>query len=293
MLLSEYLNRYLSTYVIPRRRPSTVACYRRAWASLPAALLAADLAAIDGMDVQAALNDQAAVHPRAAQLTYTCLSCALSRAVRLGYINRSPMQGVDKPAHTSAPAAVLNAQQLAAYLESARSFSTWPLLLIIATMGLRRGEALGLTWAAVDLGAGVLHVTQQRQRIAHGLRTVPLKSRAAVRTLPIPAPVAQELAALRRDQRVLSLSGWVCDTNPDTLRKHHLDALKRAGLPSVTLHGLRHSVATLAASQGCPMRLLQGILGHARYQLTADLYAAHLSAEAYAPHLSRLVSAIW
>ena len=293
MTLQEFLTAYTDTFIIPRRRPSTVACYRRAWAALPPALLAADLAALDGMTIQAAINAQGAAHPRAAQLTHSCLRAALKRAVLLGYLPRSPMQGVERPEHQPAVAAVLSAAQLAAYLEAARAMPTWPLLMIISTMGLRRGEALGLTWAAVDLGAGVLHVTQQRQRIGHALRAVPVKSRAAARVLPLPPPVAAELRQLRADRRVVSLSGWVCDTNPDTLRKHHQRVLERADLPAVTLHGLRHSVATLAAAQGCPIKLLQGILGHARYQLTADLYAAHLGAEAYAPHLSRLVSSVW
>ena len=44
----------------------------------------------------------------------------------------------------------------------------------------------------------------------------------------------------------------------------------------MTLHGLRHSFATAAVQQGVPIKVLQAALGHAKYQLTADLYADHL-----------------
>ena len=92
--------------------------------------------------------------------------------------------------------------------------------------------------------------------------------------------------------RVRSIAGWVCDTTPEALRKQHQIALAVANLPPVTLHGLRHSMATAAAADGCPIKVLQGILGHARYQLTADLYADHLQPENYAPSMASLASAM-
>lgn len=50
----------------------------------------------------------------------------------------------------------------------------------------------------------------------------------------------------------------------------------RVYLPAVTLHGLRHSVASAAVLSGVPVKSVQGWLGHASYAITADLYANHL-----------------
>lgn len=292
MTAGEYLTSWLDTFVRPFRAPNTTACYRRAINALPVSVAASELTALDGMVIQAAINQQAAKHPRAAQLTFATLHAAFSKAVQLGYIDRHPMTACIRPAHQPRKACILTPAQLAAYISAARREACFPLLLIIATMGLRRAEALGLTWAAIDLASGVMHVAQQRVRANHGLQLRPLKSRASNRVLPIPEPVASELADWRADQRVVSFSGFVFDTNPDSLRKAHLRAVDRAGLPKVTLHGLRHSVATAAAVTGCPMKVLQGILGHSTYQLTANLYADHLAHGDFAPHLVRVASAV-
>ena len=292
MLAGEYLELWLETFVRPFRAPSTAACYRRAIDALPSSVTSCALADLDGMAIQAAVNAQARKHPRAAQLTFATLHTALAKAVQLGYLPRHPMAACIKPAHQPRKAAVLSAAQLAAYIEAARQEPCFPLLLIISTLGLRRSEALGLTWACIDLAGGILHVHQQRVRIDHRLQLRPLKSHASNRALPIPPPLAAELAAVRADQRVFSFSGWVVDTNPDSLRRAHLRAIERAGLPAVTLHGLRHSMATIAAADGCPMKSLQGILGHSKYELTANLYADHLTSGDYAPHLARLASVV-
>lgn len=292
MLAGEYLEQWLDTFVRPFRAPNTTACYQRAISSLPACVSGCDLAALDGMAIQAAINQQAAKHPRAAQLTFATLHVAFAKAVQLGYLPRHPMAACVKPVHQARKTAVLSPAQLAAYIDAARSEPCFPLLLLIATLGLRRSEALGLQWAAVDLTSGVVCITQQRIRINHGYQLRPLKSRASRRVLPIPPPLAAELAALRADQRVLSFSGFVFDTNPDSLRKAHLRAITRAGLPGVTLHGLRHSMATAAAVAGCPMKVLQGILGHSTFELTANLYADHMATADFAPHLARVASSV-
>lgn len=292
MITETYLELWLETFVRPFRAPSTAACYRRAIDALPASVAGRDLSALDGMAIQAAINAQARKHPRAAQLTFATLHAALTKAVQLGYLDRHPMAACIKPHHDPKRALVLTPGQLAAYIAAARSEACFPLLLLISTLGLRRSEALGLQWSCIDLAGGVLHVCQQRVRINHGLQLRPLKSRASNRLLPIPPPLAAELATIRADQRVVSFSGWVFDTNPDSLRKAHLRAIARAGLPPVTLHGLRHSVATAAAAAGCPMKILQGILGHSRFELTANLYADHIATGDYAPYMSQLASVV-
>ena len=50
-----------------------------------------------------------------------------------------------------------------------------------------------------------------------------------------------------------------------------------AGLPRLTLHGLRHSWATLALEAGVPLRVASEVLGHASTTITADTYS-HVTA---------------
>lgn len=286
MLAGDYLGMWLSTFVVPFRAANTAACYRRAIRALPAAVLGCDLDQLNGLQLQAALNAQAVAHPRAAQLTFAMLHAALGKAVELGLIVRSPLSGCIKPQHTAQRAAVLDVDQLARYVAAARKQTAYPLLLLMATCGLRRSEALGLMWQ--DISGDQIRIARQRLRIDREYRTAPLKSAAACRVLPLAAPIGKELAAVR----VRSMAGWVCDVTPETLRRQHRAALAAAQLPQVTLHGLRHSMATAAAADGCPIKVLQGILGHARYQLTADLYANHLQPDNYAPSMANLAAAV-
>ncbi|MGX8706660.1 MAG: tyrosine-type recombinase/integrase [bacterium] len=50
------------------------------------------------------------------------------------------------------------------------------------------------------------------------------------------------------------------------------NAIKRAGVPRVTPHGLRHSMASAAAAEDVSIKTLQVLLGHAHYSTTADIY---------------------
>lgn len=283
MQLGEYLDLWLETYVMPFRAPSTYDGYRRAVEDLPAQLRTMNLEAVTGLHIQAVLNRKAMKYPRAAQLIYAMLSCSLHKAERLRLIAATPMAGVEKPMHHPKRADTLTADQLRQYLEAARDTEHYPLLLLMATCGLRRGEALGVTWAAID--GDLLHIRQQRQRIkGKGMQTRPLKSHASNRDIPLPAPVLAELHAW--PQR--TMTGWLVDTTPDRLHRAHNKVIAAAQLPKITLHGLRHSMATAMAADGTPIKILQGILGHSHYQLTADLYADHLRSDVYRADLDRL-----
>ena len=134
-------------------------------------------------------------------------------------------------------------------------------------------------WADID--GCTLHV--QRQRIRG--EAAPLKSASSDRRLQLPPPVMATLARWPRPIR----GGWVVDTTPKRLYNHHVRVLQAAGLPHVTLHELRHSMATACVASGTTIKVLQAILGHSTYKLTADLYADHLTDPAYtADSLQRL-----
>lgn len=288
MLVGEYLDLWLDTYVKPFRAPSTAEGYRRAIDALPVQLLRMELTHLNGLHIQGAINRKACRHPRAAQLIYAMLSVAMHRAVRLRLIEANPMDGVDKPKHKAKRTDILTPEQLGQYLAAAASDEHYPLLLIMSTCGLRRGEALGLTWAAID--GDLLHVRQQRIKVqGMGLQVRPLKSHASNRDIPLPPVVIDQL----RTWNQRSLGGWIVDSTPDRLYHAHLAIIQAAQLPRISLHALRHSMAAAMAADGTPIKILQGILGHSHYQLTADLYADHLRPEAYRADLFRLSETVF
>lgn len=293
MVTEIFLSDWLETFVRPFRAENTYKCYRRAIASLPPYVAAVPLDQLTGLHIQRAVNEQAVAHPRAAQLTFATLHAAFSHAVRLGLLTVSPMLACVKPVHVAAKAPTLTLLQLAMYIQAAQSNPCGLLLMAMAVCGLRRGEALGLQWRDVDLSLGVLHVRRQRIRSSAGYLVSQLKTATSARDIVIPAAFAQLLAAARQQRSVIPISGWLIDTTPERLAKQHDRVLLAAGLPHVTLHGLRHSMATGAVESGCPIKVLQGILGHSKYQLTADLYANHLSAAVQTPYMAQYAAHIF
>lgn len=268
MLLGEWLSIWLELYVDPSElAENTKKCYHRAVRAVPVALAGTDLHALSPLALRRWLLDVAKLTPRAAQLDHVMLSRALTIAAKLGEC-RSGMVDRDvlpRIAHKPRKTDVLTREQLLAYMRCAASSDCAPVLLLCCC-GLRRGEAMGARWCDVDLLEGILRVEVQRLR----QEPLPLKTDAARRAIALPPIV---LDVIRRTPRQLP---WVCSCTQTDLYRAHRAVLRAAGLPHVTLHGLRHTMATLAAMAGEPIKLIQGALGHSHYALTADLYADHL-----------------
>lgn len=269
MTLGEWLTAWLELYVYPNRlAPSTKACYNRAVASVPRELCSLALSELSVLSIRRWLLEVARNHPRAAQLDRVMILQALRVAEKAGEAPRGRFDPELLPQidHQPTKAAVLDSEQMRAYMEAASRTEAAPILLLCCC-GLRRGEAMGARWEHFDPKAGTLAIVGQR--VGGELR--PLKTKASARVIALPPLVKVIL-----QQQPRYISGWICDISQQRVYAAHRAALVAAGLPHVTLHGLRHSFATLAVVDGVPMKLVQGALGHAHFAVTADLYADHL-----------------
>jgi integrase len=164
----------------------------------------------------------------------------------------------------------------------------WTLWALLATTGLRRGEALGLAWDHVDLENGV--ITVEQQRTPTGIKR--LKTSSARRRVTIPQETVDALRAWRKstlEERLYLGDGWV-DTglvfvretgaapHPDGISKHFVRVLDRHQLPRIRLHDLRHTHATELLRAGLPAKTVSERLGHAGIHITLDTYT-HLVPE--------------
>lgn len=269
MTLGEWLETWLELYVYPNKlAPSTKACYNRAVRSVPTSLREEQLSSLSVLRVRRWLLEVAETHPRAAQLDRLVLMRALNMAQKAGEAppGRFDPDLLPQLVHEPAKAVVLNQAQMRAYMEAAARTEAASVLLLCCC-GCRRGEAWGARWEHIDLKAGTFAIVGQRV----GNDFCPLKTKASARVIALPPAVTVIIRQQRRH-----LAGWVCDISQQRVYAAHRAALAAAKLPPVTLHGLRHSFATLAVVDGVPMKLVQGALGHAHFAVTADLYADHL-----------------
>ncbi len=275
MLLCAWLSTWLSVYIAPSVRPSTLRIYRSSVEAVPASLgslVVETLGPADLLALRAWQIVRAAAYPRAAQLDRLMLVKALRKAQAIGLAPSGLALDEALPAiqHHAAKAAVLSAEELRAYMDEA-PFAGGPEgpLLLLCCCGLRRGEALGARWC--DLTGNVLHVAGTRDASgAYG----PPKSAHSDRRIMLPYFVLEALHSCPVSLR----SPWIVDSTASRLDKAHRRTLEACGLSAsgVTLHGLRHTFATLAAEGGASMKLLQVALGHSNITLTANLYADHI-----------------
>jgi integrase len=153
-----------------------------------------------------------------------------------------------------------------------------PIMLLIAT-GLRRSELLGLRWSDYNDDAGTLSITGKVIRVTgQGLSRIDeTKSESGRRTLPLPQ-FAIEMLAKRRSLPYLGEQAVIFPSTAGTLRdpnnfgKEWRKAREELGVPEVTTHSFRKTVATLIDEEGLSARVGADQLGHSRVSMTQDRY---------------------
>jgi len=209
----------------------------------------------------------AAGHSRTAEQLYILLRACFKQAEIMGRVKRDPMRAVMRPKHAAQQHAVWTPEEQRRFCRALKGQPAELELQLGLLCGLRRGEICGLKWSDIDLQRGLIHVQRQRQRIAGGeLREAAPKSASGQRDIPIPDALRGIMKARA------AIGGYVCKYTPEGLRGALLRAERRAGVPHIGLHGLRHTMATNAVRSGASLRTVQKLLGHSSFTLTASIY---------------------
>ena len=210
------------------------------------------------------------------------ISSALKLAVEQRLIARNPADGCALPKAERKEMQTLPVEQLTSFLREAKDSGVFALYYIDLTTGLRRGELLGLKWLDIDLEKGDLRVQRQIGRIDGKIIEMPLKTKNAYRTLPLSADA---ISVLMQQRRKTGNSEWVFPSpsggpvSPDSVLHMLHRVLKRAGLPKVRFHDLRHTFATMALQNGVDVKTVSSMLGHYSAGFTLDTYA-HVTTDA-------------
>jgi integrase len=223
-------------------------------------------------DVQSWVNALSKkVAPQTVRNAHARLHKALVVAVRQRYIARNVADDIALPSVRTPPIKPLDFAQAAALLETVADHRWDALYRLAINLGMRQGELLGLAWEAIDLEAGTIRVFQQLQRVKRpdGQREFVLqttKTKSGERVLQIDASLVARLREHRRVQEEeAEFRGAACKNRlkllftTDTgapihvsdLAKHFKSALKRAKLPPIRFHDLRHTAATLMLADVC------------------------------------------
>jgi integrase len=249
--------------------------------------------------------------PATIRQAHAIMSGALGQAVKWGWVPVNAAKMASPPKVPRANITVPTAAQVRALLTAAdrRDAILGRMVMLAAITGARRGELCALRWSDVDLDAGTVSIArsvldlpgrvEEKDTKSHAGRTVSL-GEAGVTLLTLhrkdTSRVASEAGTqLRADGFVFSTTSF---DGTSLVRPDHLTAFfnrvrDELGYDGLTLHGLRHFVATQLASRGdVSARTLAGRLGHADASVTMRVYAAFFPAadvEA-AAHMDRVLA---
>ena len=217
---------------------------------------------------------------------HTALSSAYKEAVRLGFADRNPVASVAPPVRRQRriiPPPVAVVQHLLRLTREDGHY-LYPFLHVLVYTGMRRGEALALRWANVNLDQGYLTVVEAAVKTrTKGLMLMEPKSRHSHRTIDLDDGTAHVLRAHREKQvqtgqavhdlGALVFPGRAGHLMPVTPLQRELKRLgERVGDESVTFHSLRHFHATVALQQRQNVVVVSKRLGHSSVSMTLDIY---------------------
>jgi integrase len=287
-LVMVLVDQHLARLAEDGRSPATMDTYKIAARKLAKLLGGVRVGEATPARLDAALRSLRDTHgATSARQAKTILHGALHLAVMNNVLGANPVRDVQQIKSKAAPkgAVALTADQLRELLAKLRPSKFCrdhdlvdPITVLIAT-GLRRSELLGLRWTDFDDGAGTLAVSGKVIRATgKGLiRVDETKTAAGRRTIPLPAFAVAALLERRKlpflgEQQVIfpSTAGTLRD--PNNFGRLWRTVRDELGVPEVTTHSFRKTVATLIDEQGLSARIGADHLGHAKVSMTQDRY---------------------
>ena len=279
MTLSEWLDQWLEN-MADTLRPNTLRNYRSYIENhIRSGLGDKPLARITPKDVQRfyeKLNGNLA--SGTVCRIHTTLHGALKAAQQAHLIVSNPTEMIPAPKFSYGSKQILTDEQLDTFMKVIAEDEIWyDFFYTELTTGLRRGEICGLKWEDFDEISGTLKVRRTVYRETGGSLTVgDTKTSAGTRKIVLSSSTTEILSK----RKASALTEWIFPNplkpeqpaDPGSAYRRLKVLLRRAGLPSIKFHDLRHTFATHALASGVDVKTLSGILGHTRAAFTLDTY---------------------
>jgi integrase len=214
---------------------------------------------------------------------------ALEMAVKWQLVIRNVADAVTPPRKADVEFEVVDSDTILKILADIQR--THPVLAIpvaLATLtGMRRGEVLGIRWKDLDMKTKRLSVKQQVYReVNKGIVPDSTKSDASRRSIKLPEFFIEVLKKHKAEQNKIRLSfgqayhsgDLICcwedgrPIDPDYMTKRFIKVARKYG-PSIRLHDLRHSFATMLLTKKVHPKVVSEILGHSNIGITLDTYS--------------------
>lgn len=307
MTLDQWMEYWMEEIIRPSRAETTVYGYRNIIENhISPALGSIPIQKLTPQDIQkyyTMLLRKKGLSPNTIRRHHDLLSSSLRMAMRQEILSYCPTDRVEPPRLIPYEARFYGPEELRRLC--ALSEGTWLELVIklAAGLGLRREEICGLRWPSVDFQQHVVLIREARTAAGARIIQKETKTKSSTRTLYLSDEIYGLLAREQRRQQetcmiaerdwdeeglvVLDSQGNPCSPNAVSLAFTRF--IQKNGLPKITLHGLRHTFATVASAQGATLFDIGKALGHSTPATTGRIYT-HLLDQTHAGILNRVAS---
>lgn len=212
---------------------------------------------------------------------------ALGDAARRGLINRNVALFARSPLQRSfhrTEKTTWTADQLRSFLNQAAGHKLFPALWLCANTGMRRSELLGLRWSDLNVTKARLSINRGLVAVGYELHETPGKTRNSRRNINLDATTLDVLAGWRALQTATYRATGIhdpglmfADASGEPIHPHAISQafdriVRRAAVPIICLHELRHTHASLLIEAGHPAKVVSERLGHASSTFTIETY---------------------
>lgn len=241
-------------------------------------------AAVDGESEE---EKPVGLSPKTVRNIHLMLNKAMADAQRKGIVLRNVVSLADAPTLKNRQEGNIKAwtvDQLRTFLDAVRDHRLHPAFHLSSHTGMRRGEVLGLRWCDLDLDAKRLSVRQALVSIAYDVEISDVKTGTGRRTIDLD-PVTVDVLKAWRIQRAEEKGGiepkgdelvfvkpdgsWI---HPQSFSQVLDRKVAKLDVPTISLHDLRHTHATLLLKAGVHVKIVSERLGHANVAFTMSVY---------------------
>lgn len=219
---------------------------------------------------------------------------ALKYAVKIDLIPNNPSDKVEKPKKDKYIAEYYTQQDLQKFFEVTKDHPYGLIFQFTAFYGLRRGEAVGLKWSAIDFERNTFTIRHTVTVVRNNgknelIKADRAKTKSSLRTLPLADVFKEKLLKLKEQQKHNKELCGDCYNkefeeyvfvdaignlfHPNNVSDSFRKLLAKNGLKHIRFHDLRHSCASLLLDRGVEMKAVQEWLGHSDIGTTANIYS--------------------
>ena len=277
MLFCDYYKQWITVYKEGAIRPVTMNKYYMAHQWLIKLIPDLSVDDLDRFAYQKLLNDYASLHERQTTMDFHHhLKCAILDAVDEGLISRDPTRKAiikGKTPRAKKPK-YLNQYELHKLLDNLDLNSEinldW-LILLIAKTGMRFSEALALTPRDFDLSRQMLSISKTWDYKGYG-GFLPTKNKSSVRKIPLDWQTVMQFAELVKklpEDEPIFVHGKIYNSTVNNVLARHC---MQVSIPVISVHGLRHTHASLLLFAGVSIASVARRLGHSNMTTTQKTY---------------------